>query len=411
MNDSPTEPTSKALRAVLALSFAALALAGCGGGGTGTGGPGTSAGPTAGTSSFTSGPITGFGSVIVNGVRFDDDSARISSDDDDANESRGRGDLKLGMVVEIRSGAITSGASGRVGSAREIRFGSEIVGPVDAGSIDAAARTFSLLGQKVRVSDSTVFDDSLAGGFGAITVGAILEVHGLLDAAGATYNATRIEAEPAASQFKLRGAIAGLDPAAKTFTIGGELISYAALVPPPTGLADGQIVRVKLAKTQVNGAWVATRLKNGVRKPDDLDEAEIKGTISNFTTITQPFNVNGIAVDASQAANVPAGLANGVIVEVKGRAQAGTIIAVEVEIEDGKRAGAGEFELHGLIESRASGANAFVLRGMTIGFDATTLFERGATPANLKAGDRVEVRAISVSGSTTLHATRIKFDN
>ncbi|MDH5540523.1 MAG: hypothetical protein OEY03_14070, partial [Rhizobacter sp.] len=63
---------------------AALVLVACGGGGSSAPPAGASA------SSFTAGPITGFGSVIVNGVRFDDSSASIS--DDDGN-SRSRDDL------------------------------------------------------------------------------------------------------------------------------------------------------------------------------------------------------------------------------------------------------------------------------------------------------------------------------
>ena len=50
---------------------AAVVLTGCGGGGSGD-----SASPATRTS-FAAGPITGFGSIIVNGVRFDDSSAKI----------------------------------------------------------------------------------------------------------------------------------------------------------------------------------------------------------------------------------------------------------------------------------------------------------------------------------------------
>jgi len=58
-----------AMRASLLAACAALA-ASCGGGvdSGGTGAP---------ISSYASGPITGFGSVIVNGVRFDDRSATV----------------------------------------------------------------------------------------------------------------------------------------------------------------------------------------------------------------------------------------------------------------------------------------------------------------------------------------------
>ena len=67
------------------------------------------------------GRISGFGSVIVNGVRFDDAQARIV---DDAGVAHARADLKLGMVVDIEGEVL--GNSGN-GVARNIQFGSEIV--------------------------------------------------------------------------------------------------------------------------------------------------------------------------------------------------------------------------------------------------------------------------------------------
>ena len=91
-------------RAVLG-TLAAVGLAACGGGGDGIDSGGTGGAPT--QQSFTNGSITGFGSIIVNGVRFDDSQAVIV---DDEGRSRGRGDLALGMVVDIDAGAIATDA-------------------------------------------------------------------------------------------------------------------------------------------------------------------------------------------------------------------------------------------------------------------------------------------------------------
>ncbi|MFD2452572.1 hypothetical protein [Ideonella paludis] len=59
--------------------------------------------PVTATGSFTSGAISGFGSIIVNGVRFDDSGAQVY--DDDGNR-RGSDDLKLGAHVEIEASRI-----------------------------------------------------------------------------------------------------------------------------------------------------------------------------------------------------------------------------------------------------------------------------------------------------------------
>ena len=85
--------------ALIGASMAALtavSLVACGGGGEA---PGTAG--TATAQSFASGPITGLGSIIVNGIRYDDSQARVERDDDGSNQSAAA--LKLGMMVEVQS--------------------------------------------------------------------------------------------------------------------------------------------------------------------------------------------------------------------------------------------------------------------------------------------------------------------
>src|SRR3954469_11593651 len=92
------------LSALFGAAAAVLATAGalvaCGGGGSASGDA-----SGAGATSFASGPISGFGSGIVNGVRFDDTKAKVSDDDGQAHD---RGELRLGMVVEVKAGALSS---------------------------------------------------------------------------------------------------------------------------------------------------------------------------------------------------------------------------------------------------------------------------------------------------------------
>ena len=74
---------------------------------------------------YTQGVITGFGSVIVGGVRFDDSLAAVRDDDGNA---RNRSELRLGMMVEVDAGSVDRAAASA--QAMQIRWGSEIVGPV-----------------------------------------------------------------------------------------------------------------------------------------------------------------------------------------------------------------------------------------------------------------------------------------
>src|SRR3954451_20563004 len=94
---------------LLALIGGVAALSGCGGGGDGVASVGSG-----GTGSFSSGAITGFGSIIVNGVRFDDSQARIT---DDNGVLHNPGDLKLGMVVSITGSTVVAGVGGSSASA------------------------------------------------------------------------------------------------------------------------------------------------------------------------------------------------------------------------------------------------------------------------------------------------------
>jgi hypothetical protein len=103
-----------------------------------------------GTGVVSSGPITGFGSVIVGGVRFDDTAARVTIDGVPDRPVR---DLRLGMVVEVRGDIDPGGTTGR---ASEIAAGYAVLGPVT--DVQAAAGSFTALGQRIRVDAATILD-------------------------------------------------------------------------------------------------------------------------------------------------------------------------------------------------------------------------------------------------------------
>jgi hypothetical protein len=384
-------------------SFCATALlVACGGGGD-AGAGGDTATPAAAVS-YSQGAITGFGSVFVNGVRFDDSSATVSDDDDNASSSNA---LKLGMMVQVDAGTVDRSASSAV--ARAIRWGSEVVGPV--GTIDLTAATVQVLGQTVLVTTSTVFDSSLAGGLAALTAGAVVEVHGMLDLANSRIVATRIEAKADASAFKIRGAIANLDTTAKTFTINGQLVSYAGLpagiVPP--GLTNGQIVRVRLQTTQVAGAWVATALRGGLRLPEANRDAEVEGAITVFTSATS-FEISGLKVDATNATfpNGQTGVVLGARVEVHGTVTNGVLVATKVEVEDRTGTVQRELELRGAMGNLDATAKTFALRGVTVWFGGTVTYKNG-TEATLANDKRVEVKGVLSTDRTRLEARKIEF--
>ncbi len=396
-------------RGLLAAALSALLLVtACGGGGDASTASDTTPStttPSTTTAAFTQGTITGFGSVIVNGVRFDDSASTVT---DDSGTVRTVSALRLGMRVEIDSSAIDSASA--TARAHAVRFGGEVTGPVEA--VDAAAGTLTVLGQGVDVTGTTVFDDSLAGGLAAVVSGAVVEVHGLLDSATGRIVATRIEREDSPTSYKLRGTVSALDSTARTFRIGGASISYAAVTTVPATLADGVSLRVTLATTAVAGVWQAQSLGAKVRSTTTAAQAHVRGAITAFTSATA-FSIDGIPVDAS-AASFPdgsAGLALGVQVEVQGTLTNGTLVASKVALESRHRGDDDrQFRLHGSITSVDATARTFVLRGITVSFGDGVTFSNG-TAAGLVVGARVEVRGTVGSSRTTLAAVRIKFES
>lgn len=392
-------------RAALAVSLAAAAaLAACGGGGTDAPAGGTVTPPAAASVSYTLGTVSGFGSVVVGGVRFDDSKASVTDED---GESHSSSDLRLGMTVQINGGRIDRTAGTAV--AERVRFGSETVGPVTA--VDAAAGSLTLLGQTIVVTANTVFDSSLAGGLTAVTPGMVLEVHGVLDQASGTITATRIEPKTGALFFRMRGVVSALDSTAKTFKIGSELINYAGITTVPASLVEGAVVRVKLQTTQVDGAWIATRLVSGKRQPDATSEAHVEGIITSFTSATA-FAIDGLAVDASAArfSDGTTGIVLGARVEVEGTLNNGVLVATKVEVEERHNGGRRELELHGAITSVDTASQTFVLRTVTVSYAGEGVVFKNGTVADLKADARVEVHGVLSADRTRLQAQRIEFN-
>lgn len=392
----PSSTAILSVGAVLALLMLTMVLPGCGGvdsGGTGQ---------TADRPTTASGRVAGFGSVIVNGIRFDDSQATVVDDD---GVTRPSTDLRLGMVVEVQGRL--RGASGQ-GAASRIQFGHEIAGPVE--SVDGVGSRLVVLGQTVRVDVDTLFE-GYAGGLADVLAGQLVAVHGFYDSSAGSYTATRIERRTSLAQYTLRGRISGLQgPPVRTFSIGAALIDYGTVAPSslPT-LANGLSVRVSLNTTPVSGHWVATSVHTSQRNFPDNNEARLEGFVSGHVSPAN-FIVGGIPVDASGPGvsvrhGTLADLADGVRVEVNGQMVAGVLVAGELDF---KRGGDQEFELHGPIESVNAATQTLVLRGVTVAWDANTTFAAG-TAGELAVGALLDVRG-TPAGGVRIQASLIRFE-
>ena len=402
-NQASLVPTGKGITRreglMLTVLGSAMLMAGCGGGG---GSSPAGGGTIGGTGSSASGAITGFGSIIVGGVRFDDSAASVQ-DDDGVNMNSDA--LKLGMVVRIKCGKKSDDGTGVRAKADSIEVHSELQGPVDSKTADSIV----VLGQTAKISATTFFEDGLS--LATLAVDAVVEVHGFVDPVTNTLTATRIERKPNAKVFKLQGTVSALntDAAVKTFKLGTLTISYlTAVLPSSLTLANGAVVRVRLAITPLTGTRTALKVQKFEIEKEDRNEAEVEGIITAFTS-TSVFSVNGLQVDASTATfeDGKAGVVLGARVEVEGSIVNGVLVAKKVELENGEDAA--KFELHGTPLSLNTVAKTFVLRGVTVNYGTAT-FANGATATSLSIVDiKVEVKGVR-SADNIIVATRISIE-
>ena len=207
----------------------------------------------------------------------------------------------------------------------------------------------------------------------------------------------------------MRGLVSQLDTTAQTFRIGDAVINYAgADMRDAPALADGQRVRVRLQTTQVNGQWLATRVRRGVRNIEGLPDARIRGFVSAFTSATR-FEVNGIAVDGSGASRVEGTVREGALVEVRGRVENGTLIASRIKVIDRGGDEIKRFELHGTVSALDAVAQTFMLREVKIDYSRVAEWKDGA-PTDLANGKAVEVKGLWAEDRSVMFAAVIEFE-
>jgi hypothetical protein len=383
-----------------AIAVSVLLLAACGGGGTATTSSATSAKYSR---AYASGRIAGFGSIVINGVHYEETNANVVDEDGATHNSA---DLKLGMMAEVQASEFGEANNVTTATAQNITFRSLMRGPVQSKAADALV----IFGQIVKVTTTTVFDDSLVGGLAAITTGDVVRVYGTLDTVTGVYTATRIEPQSGAELFSLRGSVTAYDSVTKTLSIGSALIDVSA-VSLPNGIKAGSLVRVKLQTSQINGKWVAVSVKSGLFSPQDNDHSEVEGTISDFAS-SSSFSVDGLPVDASKASfpDGTAGLVKGARVEVEGAVISGVLVATKVKLKTDKDEQDEGFDIEGAITALDTVKSTLVVHGVTVSFTETIALV-GGTIADLKVGAKVEIRGALAPDGTTVIATQITFDH
>lgn len=382
-------------------------LAACGGGGSGS-----SSGTSNSSSAAGSGTVTGFGSVIVDGVRYDDSqldqTGAIQVEGDDSALRNGtRKDLALGQKVDIgyRDANIMT----------SLRLGSELVGFV---STTASGNTIFVAGQRVVINTDpamgpvTFLSDITS--LSSLTTADRVEVHGTLatDSTGSFIQARRIEREAlvddagvAITNTKLTGLISNLSTTStgRSFTLGGVTVNVpnsATVDPAGLQLVNGMLVKVfstqGITPSASGGTLTASTIRSKSLRGNSSDY-RVAGVVTDLNTTAKTFKVDGTLVNGAALSSLPAA---GSTVRVEGRYDTATQTLTAREVKSSKSE-VSDASLKGSITEYVSNSN-FVVRGVTV--DASGV--SGLT--GLSNGVFVEVTGVVNNGAVKATAVEIK---
>lgn len=370
----------------LAALVGAAVLAACGGGG----GADTAA-PTA----VSLGTVTGFGSVIVDGIRYDDRSASRSIDTESGapDDHGGSVELKLGQRVVV----VTAGDDSN-GRALSVSVSAEVIGRVTATSPNLV-----VAGQTIQVNTDpaagpvTVLDGYVS--VGDISVGDRAEVHGVpKNVAGQlVIQATRIERKPSADAWvRVAGAVGNLASDGSSFTLGGLTVNVGGttrIVPRAASLANGQRVVVWSTGAQAGNAINASFIRIRRGEQQDASEFRLAGPVSDCTApCAGSFKVGGVTVNASTAEfrnGTANDLSNGKWVLVRGSLNTMGSQVAATRVIVGRTPGESEVKLYGAVTDYVDAQN-FKVRGVPVTTNGTTQFD-SSCPSPLVEGTLVEI--------------------
>jgi hypothetical protein len=387
----------KYLRRLVALLCIGLLLS-CGGGldvATGNGG-----GVGSGGTGIVAGTITGLGSVIVDGVRYDDSQAALETRPDLLNSvALALLDLQVGQYADLELDA--------AGNPTRVRIVSQLVGP--AANVSAAAGQFTVWGQPVLVNTDpgrgpvTVFSgyQSLA----AVHASDPVQVYGVLqssDSGSDAIHATRVErlASPDAVPARVTGT---LKPgAAGALLLAGRPLDLSAARSAPALRAGTAVTAVISSTSGIPPAWPATAVS--FLAPPPASSASVNGAAHLLPS--GHIVVQGVEVDLSNiAASTRQAVREGSYLRVTGSASSQDGLMVVASAVDLLPASGRPAQLRGSITSLAS-ATSFVVRGHLV--DATAAQFSGGSLRDISVGQFVEIQGSQ--SATSVVATTVSFD-
>lgn len=356
--------------ALTAAAALVLGLAACGGGGSDTASLGASPGVSALAPS--SGAITAFGSVFVNGHEFSTSHVSVV-DDDTGGATAATSTLEVGQVVDVVPANTSTNAAP---VARELH-----VHPLARGYVDSSnptASTLTVMGQTVQITSATNFSDHRACLVASTNPCAAITGQAALNSTTGAGNTALPGNYVTVSGYLFQSAPAAVH-------IVATLISVSDV---PTSTTTGANFKAEgvvnaTAANSITVGGLSINLANAV--------CRVAGA---STPCTSAFSVGQVVSSfASAAPNLPA------LVLTASNARLGAMVPVDTATT--------VVEVEGSVSSVNPNAHSFVVRGLTM--DASALPAGTALPS---VGDVVRVlgtlsadgQSLAVSGVTLLHA-------
>ena len=383
-------------------------IAACGG--AGGGGLDVADGGIRGTGSSV-GPVSGFGSVFVNGVKFNTDgipNQEVESNDGVQLET----DLSEGMILRIEGQWRDDGT----GTADRLSYDDTLRGPVEQVVADPSGAgefvTLTVMGQSVRVDGQTVVRGTT---YATLLGGPALSDHVRVSAwrqADGSYRAGYIETiSPDLTDVELEGRVSAADAAQNEVTIGTITVQYdESSVSFGSGLTEADLANI--TALEVEGSLAGNVLTAVTIDRDDArrfrrnnaGDIEFTATIdSSYTpsgTASRPgeFRMGDLTVRVTETTKLDddvtlADLTEGLLVQVEGSFISDTVVeAEEIERRDGNA------KVEGVISSAAD--NVFFVGGVEVRVSPTTTF-------TVEDGSEVTFQTLPV-GSTTVEVEGVE---
>lgn len=359
------------------------------------------------------GPITGFGSIIQNGVRYDVSQASFLRDGMSVTD---QSHYRVGEIVKIQG---TINADGVTGKATQVEYGSLLQGQITA--ISADGKSLYILNQLVRTDSLTLLHGVQL--LTELAVGNVVQISGARDAQG-VIRANSLSLQQASfingSSIQLiEGRITQVDLSAQTFVVNGLRVDYSRVARGSLP-AVNQYVRVTSKESLQNGLLTASdyRLAQEFVEFTVGEEAELEGLVTAFISSSR-FAINGQLVvttantefEHSTAADIKLNA----LVEAEGRINTqGELVAEEISVRQASSEQTRELE--GKVTAIDTAAQTIQILGNTLLVDASTIIlqkneeqEISIRFADLQVNDHLEIKARQLADGRLL-ALRIERD-